>query len=45
MPQPLNIVGGDNGTLLVRRQMRTLLHAYPGSVVLEVEQVLRILGQ
>jgi hypothetical protein len=45
MPQPLNLVGGDSGTLLVRHQTRTLLHAYPGSVVLEVEQVLRIHGQ
>jgi hypothetical protein len=37
MPQPLNLVGGSGGTLLVRRQMRTLLHACPGGVVLKVE--------
>jgi hypothetical protein len=45
MPQPLNLVGGAGGTLLLRRQTRTLLHARPGSVVLEVEQVLRVPGQ
>jgi hypothetical protein len=45
MPQPLNLASGGGGTLLVRRQMHTLLHAYPDSVVLEVEQVLRIIGQ
>jgi hypothetical protein len=45
MPQPLNFTGGGSGTLLVRRQTCTLLHACPGGVVLEVEQVLRILGQ
>jgi hypothetical protein len=37
MPQPLNLAGGGSGTLLVRRQTRTLLHAYPGGVVLKVE--------
>jgi hypothetical protein len=45
MPQPLNLSCGDGDTLLVRRQTRTLLPGYPGSVVLEVEQVLRVLGQ
>jgi hypothetical protein len=45
MPQPLNLAGGGNGTILVRRQTRTLLHACPGAVVLEVEQVLRVPGQ
>jgi hypothetical protein len=45
MPQPLNLAGGSGGTLLVRRQMHKLLHACPGSVVLEVEQVLRVPGQ
>jgi hypothetical protein len=45
MPQPLNLVGGDSGTLLVRRQTRTLLPACPGGVVLKVEQVLRVPGQ
>jgi hypothetical protein len=45
MPQPLNLTGGGNGTLLVRRQMHTLLHACPGGVVLKVEQVLRVPGQ
>jgi hypothetical protein len=37
MPQPLNLSGGSSGTLLVRRQMHTLLHAYPGGVMLKVE--------
>jgi hypothetical protein len=45
MPQPLNLVGGGSGTLLVHRQTRTLLHACPSGVVLEVEQVLCVLGQ
>jgi hypothetical protein len=45
MPQPLNLVSGGGGTLLIHRQMRTLLHACPDSVVLEVEQVLRVPGQ
>jgi hypothetical protein len=40
MPQPLHLAGGGSGTLLVRRQTRTLLHACPGGVVLKVEQVL-----
>jgi hypothetical protein len=30
MPQPLNLAGGGSGNLLVRRQMRTVLHACPG---------------
>jgi hypothetical protein len=45
MPQPLNLVSGGGGTLLVRRQTRTLSHACPGGVVLEVEQVLRVPSQ
>jgi hypothetical protein len=45
MPQPLNLTGGGSGTLLVRRQTRTLLHACPGGVVLKVERVLRVPGQ
>jgi hypothetical protein len=45
MPQPLNLTSGGSGTLLIRRQTRTLLHTCPGGVVLEVEQVLRIPGQ
>jgi hypothetical protein len=45
MPQPLNLVGSGSGTLLVYRQTRMLLHAYPGGVVLKVEQVLHIPGQ
>jgi hypothetical protein len=45
MPQPLKLVGGGSGTLVVRRQMRTLLHARTYGVVLEVEQVLCIPGQ
>jgi hypothetical protein len=34
MPQPLDLADGGSGTLLVRHQTRTLLHAYPGGVVL-----------
>jgi hypothetical protein len=45
MPQPLNLSCGGGGTLLIRRQTRTLLPGCPGGVVLEVEQVLCILGQ
>jgi hypothetical protein len=45
MHQPLNLTGGGSGTLLVRCQMRTLLHACPSVVVLEVEQVLRVPSQ
>jgi hypothetical protein len=45
MPQPLSLVGGSSCTVLVRRQTRTPLHACPGSVVLNVEHVLRISGQ
>jgi hypothetical protein len=45
MPQPLNLTSGGGGTLLVRRQTRTLLPACPGGVVLEVEHVLHIPGQ
>jgi hypothetical protein len=45
MPQPLNLVGGSRGTLLLRRQTHTLLHVCPGGVVLKVEQVLCIPGQ
>jgi hypothetical protein len=45
MPQPLNITGGGSGTLLVRRQTHTLLHACPSSVMLKVEQVLRVPSQ
>jgi hypothetical protein len=45
MPQPLNLAGGGSGTLLIRRQTRTLLHACPGGVVLKVEHVLRVPGQ
>jgi hypothetical protein len=37
LPQPLNLVSGGDGTLLVCRQMCTLLYACPGGVVLEVE--------
>jgi hypothetical protein len=45
MPQSLNHAGGGSGTLLVRRQTHTLLHACPGGVVLKVEQVLCVPGQ
>jgi hypothetical protein len=45
MPQPLNRASGGTDTLLVRHSTRTLLHACPGSVVLKVEQVLRVPGQ
>jgi hypothetical protein len=38
-------MSGGGGTLLVRLQTRTLMYACPGSVVLEVEHVLRIPGQ
>jgi hypothetical protein len=34
MPQPLNPMSGGGGTLVICRQMRTLLHAYSGGVVL-----------
>jgi hypothetical protein len=37
MPQPLNLAGGGSGTLLVYRQMRMLLHACLGGVVLKDE--------
>jgi hypothetical protein len=40
MPQPLKEMGGGDGTLLIRHQTHTLLHARPGGVVLKVEQVL-----
>jgi hypothetical protein len=45
MPQPLNLSCSGGGTLPVRRQTRTLLPGYPCGVVLEVEQVLHVLGQ
>jgi hypothetical protein len=45
MPQPLNLMSGGSGTLLVFHLTRTLLHTCPGGVVLEVEQVLCIPGQ
>jgi hypothetical protein len=45
MPQPPNLSSGGGGALLVRRQMRMLLLGCPHGVVLEVEQVLCILGQ
>jgi hypothetical protein len=45
MPQPLNLMGGGSGTLLVCRRTRTLLPGCPSGVVLEVEQVLRVHGQ
>jgi hypothetical protein len=45
MPQPVSLAGGGSGILLVHCQTRTLLHAYPGGVVLKVEQVLRVPGQ
>jgi hypothetical protein len=45
MPQPLNLSCGSDGTLLIRRQTCTLLPGCPCSVVLEVEQVMRVLGQ
>jgi hypothetical protein len=37
MPRPLNLTSGGSGTLLICHQTRTLLYAYPGGVVLEVE--------
>jgi hypothetical protein len=45
MPQPPNLSCGSGGTLLVRRQTRTLLSGCPHGVVLEVEHVLHVLGQ
>jgi hypothetical protein len=45
MPQPLNLASGGGGTLLIRRQTRTLLHLCPGGVVLEVEQVMCVPGK
>jgi hypothetical protein len=42
MPQPLELTQSSSGVLLVCRQMHMLLHDGPGSVVLEVEEVLRI---
>jgi hypothetical protein len=45
MPQPLNLAGGGGGILLICHQTCTLLYAYPGGVVLEVEQVLYIPSQ
>jgi hypothetical protein len=45
MPQPPNLSSGGGGALLIRRQMRMLLLGCPHGVVLEVEQVLCILGQ
>jgi hypothetical protein len=45
MSQPLNLVGDDGGTLLIRHQTRTLLHGCPSGVMLEVEHVFRIPGQ
>jgi hypothetical protein len=45
MPHPLDLSSGSGGTLLVRRQMCMLLPGYPRGVVLEVEQVLHVLGQ
>jgi hypothetical protein len=45
MPQPLNLASGGGGTLLVRHQTCTPLHACPSGVVLEDEQVLRIPDQ
>jgi hypothetical protein len=45
MPQPLNLMSGGGGTLLVRRQTHTLLYAYPGGVVPKVAHVLHITGQ
>jgi hypothetical protein len=45
MPQLLNLADGGGDTLLVRRQMGTLLHGHPDNVVLKVEQVLRVPSQ
>jgi hypothetical protein len=45
MPQPLNLIGGGGGILLIHHQTRTLLPGCLGGVVLEVEQVLHIPGQ
>jgi hypothetical protein len=44
MPQALNLSCSGGGTLLIRRQTCMLLPGCPGSVVLEVEQVLHVHG-
>jgi hypothetical protein len=45
MPQPPNLSCGGGGTLPVHCQTHTLLPDCPHGVVLEVEQVLHVLGQ
>jgi hypothetical protein len=45
MPQPLKLAGGGGGTHLIHRQTRTLLHARPNDVVLEVEPVPHVPSQ
>jgi hypothetical protein len=45
MPQPLNLSCGGGGTLLIRCQTRMLLSDCLSGVVLEIEQVMCVLGQ
>jgi hypothetical protein len=45
MPQALQVTRSNCGALLICYQKHTLLHADPSSVLLKVEQVLRVLGQ
>jgi hypothetical protein len=45
MPQALQVTQSNCGALLICYQKHTLLHANPSSVLLKVEQVLRVLGQ
>jgi hypothetical protein len=45
MPQPLQLTHNSSSAVLICCQKHTLLHTDPGSVLLKVEQVLRVLGQ
>jgi hypothetical protein len=45
MPRLLKLACSSGGVLLVCYQTHMLLHTSPGSVVLEVEQVLRVPSQ
>jgi hypothetical protein len=45
VPQLLQLTQSSSGVVLISYQKHTLLHANLGSVLLKVEQVLRVLGQ
>jgi hypothetical protein len=45
MPQHLQLTRSSSGVVLISYQKHMLLHANLGSVLLKVEQVLRVLGQ